>query len=361
VTGITYPDRSMLHYRYDAGRVDSMWQTETSNVTFLKDASYLPTGQPDTLWWGNGTREQRAYDGRGLVTEAAVRTSSGPTAYYFRQRYGYDDRGNLVTRAGLTEALGTTRDTTVFGYDNLGRLTSALEWLYKEDEPPYRDTTWMRSYEYDRIGNRLELDTVNHAVTYVYESGTSRIDSTHNGTVVQYGHDADGNLTARANDVYTWTDRGEMGTYVNTGTEMTWSYVYDGLGRRVRKGSDLQNQRTYFLYDPSGRLTYELVYDPTQHPKERERERRNYYYLGNRPVGMRDYAVGEVGSPTHDWIVTDHLATPWKVLSSTASTRWSGTYYPFGILRTESGSTRRGNLRSRYYLQFLFQNLTREV
>jgi YD repeat-containing protein len=175
------------------------------------------------------------YNHRGLIE-----TIENPL---FRESYDYDPVSNLLSIVDIDEY------TVDYDYDELYRLVgiSDQEGYYLEDE-------FDIGYEYDPVGNRLVrsvesqgVDIYNIALPDDYDYGDdNKLDSSSGCT---YDYDDVGNLISR--------DCQEMITsyeyYLNgmlksvTGNNFDLDFVYDPLGRRVRK-IDHSNWRHSAVY-----------------------------------------------------------------------------------------------------------------
>ncbi|SDC40929.1 RHS repeat-associated core domain-containing protein, partial [Actinokineospora iranica] len=252
-----------------------MWfkTTATNGGVLFSTANNLPTdanptgAMPDAL--GNLIRQAGAgaaatpdrvfgYDPLGRMTSAAAGTTN--------ETFVYDDRGNLVSATGsagntantwnadnLLAATTTAAGTTTFTYDPVGRPATAADPL----------TGATAAYTYDEAGR---LTTVGHGTgkatrTYTYDSLnrlTTDTTKAPNGTAtssISYGYDAEDRLTSK-------TITGLAGAGANTygydqaGRLTSWNdgttttaYAWDDNGNLVQSGP------TSATYDQRNRLT----------------------------------------------------------------------------------------------------------
>ncbi|HEX7101051.1 MAG TPA: RHS repeat domain-containing protein [Nitrolancea sp.] len=82
------------------------------------------------------------------------------------------------------------------------------------------------SYAYDDAGNRISVLTAAGTESYTFDllNRLTEVDYA-NGDVVTYTYDANGNLTARGSDSFTWNWANPLGSATVNGT--TADYMYD--------------------------------------------------------------------------------------------------------------------------------------
>ncbi len=168
VTGVTYPDSSVITYQYDDyGRLDRVLSgnDELISFTYNKDDSVAAKSECD----GNSTMSYN-YNFRGWITRISAYDGNGT---FMDLRYSYDDVGNVVR---IVDAVGSA-GTEQYEYDMLGRLTKATG-------------VWgTLRYGYDSMGNRLWMnDGTNRSYSY---SSYNKLTS--DGTF-SYAYDNDGNV-----------------------------------------------------------------------------------------------------------------------------------------------------------------------
>ena len=219
VTGVTYPDTSVLAYQYDDyGRLDRMLSgnDELISFTYNKDDSVAAKSECD----GNSSMEY-SYNFRGWVTRIDAYDASGT---FMDLRYSYDNVGNVVR---IVDAAGSA-GTELYEYDMLGRLTKATG-------------AWgSLRYGYDAMGNRLWMNDGNNR-SYSYSSYSKL---TSDGTWL-YAYDSEGNAiwknSTAAKFHYAYNSFGQMisvekQTYsggIWTPLATIASYAYDANGARA--------------------------------------------------------------------------------------------------------------------------------
>ena len=274
--------------------------------------TYTPSGQLDTVTDSRGTTRY-GYDGEGRLTgvtnpdgttmaytydalgrKTSVTVPSGETTYDYDQfnrlisvkdpdgnetRYTYDSRGN---KSSVIYPNGVI---TVYGYDNLNRLTYVEHrtltgtilgpYTYTlnakgqrtrvEEQPTGRSV----EYTYDE-GDRLIAERITdpvlgtRVISYTYDPVGNRLTKNDNGVITNYTYDANDRLITENGFTYTYDNNGNMLSKVGNGetsyftynllnqlvhAEMTTvDYTYDHDGIRVGKtinGTDV----TRYLVD----------------------------------------------------------------------------------------------------------------
>jgi len=165
-------------------------------------------------WYANGTLQQIS---RGSATVGFTYLPNGlpkvttlPSGV--TETYGYSNANELTQ---IAYAQGANLGTIAYGYDGAGRRSTVFD-------------TWART--------GLPTATTTNAV---YDAANQI--SSWNGTANT--HDANGNVTAAGTQTLTWNARNQL-TATSAGTA---SFVYDGLGRRIKKV--VSGTTNKFLYD----------------------------------------------------------------------------------------------------------------
>ena len=202
-------------YTWGTGIVLSSWSLDGSSSTVGHDADLLVT--TDGPWAitrdgaglataesaGNG-RIASQYDGLGRLTQRIVTAGPSNTEVY-RLDATYDAAGQVSS----TAESGGGGGSRTFGYDADGQLTSVTG-------------AETGTYAYDANGNRTT-----GGATYDLQDRQLTLGAT------AYGTDADGFVTARGADSFTYSARGELLSATVGATTVT--YRYDSLGRRVAR------------------------------------------------------------------------------------------------------------------------------
>jgi RHS repeat-associated protein len=126
---------------------------------------------------------------------------------------------------------GLTTETTSYGYDNLGRLSTVA----------LPDGT-NRVYSYDLDSNRTQIaENGSTVASYSYDPsnpsspGLDELTSVTQGTTTNYTYAGDGQVVNRGGDTLNWDGRGRLtgGTFAGS----TVSYQFDPLGFRKQRSS----------------------------------------------------------------------------------------------------------------------------
>jgi YD repeat-containing protein len=252
LTKVTLPDTSFLSYGYDdAHRLTGITDNLGNHITFTLDAM------------GNRTKEE-VFDPANALAQTRSRVYNNLNRLFQElgaqsqtTTYGYDNHGNLTSIDG---PLAGTADTTFNAYDALNRL--------KQVTDPNSGVT---QYGYDGIDQLRSVTDPRNLVTTYNIDGLANLNSQQSpdtGTTVNF-YDTAGNL-------HTQTDaKSQITTYVydvlNRVASITFhdgskqTYVYDqganGFGRLSSiTETNPQNQVTSLLaygYDQKGRTTSE--------------------------------------------------------------------------------------------------------
>lgn len=230
---ITYPGGRIIRYSRDvAGRIAKVENVTSSTTTTLAaNLDYLPFGPLAAMTLASGLTETRDYDESLRLTAKGVGTVAGRT-------YGYYPDGTVHT---ITDSKDPAANQS-FSYDGQGRLTGAT------------GRYGTLAYGYDKTGNRLSETQAGQSETYSYLAGTSKLQSVTGQTVIGYGYDGNGNITAMGNISFTFDQNNRLIEAKEAGS-VKGRYAYNGLGQRVMKIAG--GKTTLFLYDQDGNLLAE--------------------------------------------------------------------------------------------------------
>jgi RHS repeat-associated protein len=226
------------NYAYDDGdRLISLTDPAGRNYSFYYDplgnlhATQYPNG---TFSWTDRNADNwttAVYNRHGTLTPPLPGTvpadsQASPIADY-SYTYNIDGEKTQEVRTGGS----LTTETTTYGYDNLGRLSTVT----------LPDGT-NRVYSYDLDSNRTAITENGTTVaTYTYDPtnpnspGLDELTSVTQGTTTNYTYTGNGETSGRGTDSLTWDGRERLagGTFGTT----TLTYEFDPTGfRRQRSG-----------------------------------------------------------------------------------------------------------------------------
>jgi RHS repeat-associated protein len=324
LSSMTYPSGRTVSYNYDgAGRVNEV-VNYTSSTTKI---GYAPHGAIASIVLKNGLTETTTFNNRLQTTEILVATPAGSTLLDLTNSYGTsNNNGNLLSQS--INPLGVTQR---YAYDSVNRLAVAVEQgsTLTGLSCPSGILYWCESYGYDQYGNRW----VNQALTgnglALTEPGvTPRSSSWFNSSNnrVSYGtvYDGAGNQTQASGQqgslVY---DADNRLTTVNlfsgvVGQPKTYSYSYDGDGRRIGKSLDGLNLNATYLYSATGQLASEY---------QNGSWLKDHIYLNGRLLAVEDTRQGTSGA---SYVTPDQLGSTRLVTNASGNVISRHDYLPFG-------------------------------
>ncbi|AFZ10677.1 RHS repeat-associated core domain protein (plasmid) [Oscillatoria nigro-viridis PCC 7112] len=288
-----------VKYEYDAlGRLTAVVQTlnqaGTNPINLRTEYGYDEAGR---LIWQEDAKDNRTefeYDKNGRrvavelpLTQRSVTTydevGNVKTVTDFNGNtvtYGYDAENRLTskqfsvigespvtftyTSSGQIKTVVKGQETTVFNYDELGRLVSRID-----PDGPYLASGATIEYEYDAAGNRTSVRTPVGLSQYEYDE-QNRLEKVIDPdlAVTSYFYDAEGNLerTELPNEVvetrtYDELNRLKLLTYQrNNATLQSFDYTLDPVGHR-RVVTEQNGRKVEYEYDDLYRLTKETITD----------------------------------------------------------------------------------------------------
>ncbi|WP_421794270.1 RHS repeat-associated core domain-containing protein [Hydrocarboniphaga effusa] len=282
LTGLTLPSGRSISYAYSNGKLVSIKRGSSNLLTGI---SYAPTGEVKSWTFGNGQIVTRGVDLDGRIVSDAVTSSI---------IYDANSRITSYTLGNLSLLTGTHSVT----YDDLSRVTSHTNGATYEQ------------FTYDANGNRQSKTLNGAGTTYTIATGNNRLTKIGGATV---NNDANGSRISYGNRSYSYDSAGRLSAY--SLNSQTGSYVYNGLGQRVKKISN--GTVTIFLYDEEGRMLGE--YESTGTP------RRETVYLENTPVVVFKAQT----TPTY-YVLADWRGAPRQVNDSLGQAVWVWDPNPFG-------------------------------
>lgn len=190
-----------------------------------------------------------SYNSSGLLTGITHNKVNGGASYYSQSlRYFPSEGGNnyrgLIGRMDFSyqHTLYATSSKPAshyfgFGYDKLGRLTSANNVIHNDFD---------LSVSYDANGNYLSMARGGNAANYSYQNGTNKVISLTGPNASQYAYDQIGNVRSSSGNLVSFT----YDPYINKPTVFNnegtnYSYQYGGAGQRVLKSQNSSNKTKY--------------------------------------------------------------------------------------------------------------------
>ena len=268
------------------------------------------------------------------------------TSSVFDVQYGYDADGNVLFRLDNVN----TAMSELYGYDNLGQLTSFERGTLNSGHTAITGTPSVNeTWTYDPLGNRT-TDTVGSTTTTETANLQNEITSVSGATTPTY--DANGNMTTDQTGLkYVYDAWNRLVTVKNSGGTTLESYSYDGLGDRMT--NTVGDTTTNFFYSSAGQVleeqsgglyTQRYVWSP------------NYF---NEMI-FRDTDTSETGltatgtSYTRLWAVQDANYNVVALLNNSGTVEERYDYDPFGSV-TVMSSTYTVEAGSSYNWVYLFQ------
>jgi RHS repeat-associated protein len=250
--------------------------------------TYYADDNRHTVAFPNGVTATYTYRTNGPLDTVSFNGPSGALGAF---SYAYDDVLNVTT---LTDGDGAHS----FAYDGVNRVTQALH--------PTASGLGGESFVYDRAGNRK--DPANPSL-WTYDANNQIV----RGGAVTYTFDADGSLATRS-DGTAFSHDIESRLTQYTGSSTTASYLYDSVGRRIRK--TVNGATTWFLwdgtrlvaeYDGSGNRTMRYGYVPGTFAAIQVQDTNGTYYVHS-----------------------DAVQTPRLLTNSTGQLVWQARYAAYG-------------------------------
>jgi RHS repeat-associated protein len=266
------PDRIVKAVYDKAGRVAQVRTlvapgVEEADTTF----GYRPNGQVEFVVDGKGNRTQYVYDGHDRLERTLFPSATGPASFDDSTPEtalatagavnGDDDEGLSYesVAGGRTSPLvasfrNRADETTLFGYDALGRLVS-------KDMPGAELDI---SFGYDLLGRTIGASQAGDSQVYDYDALGRQLSQAGASGTYSSRYDPAGRRTRITHpDAFFVTQdynvTGEMIAIRENGTTLLASFDYDDLGRRERL--TLGNGAvTHYRFDPVSRLR-ELEHD----------------------------------------------------------------------------------------------------
>ena len=304
-TTLTYDERQRLKSRsvggelttydyYNVGQLRLVTLPDASSLTYIYDDAHRLTGMNDNLGnyivytpdpMGNRKKEE-VFDPANALAQTHSRVFNNLNRLFQdlgalnqTTQYGYDNQGNLTSIDG---PLAGTVDVTINGYDALNRLKqvtdpnggvtqygyNGIDQLVSVTDPRNLVTTYdidglanLNSQQspdtgstintYDEAGNlRTQTDAKQQVTTYVYDA-LNRVTSItfHDGSKQTYAYDQGANGIGRLSSITETNPQNQVASLL--------AYAYEGHGRIASETRTI-NGIAYVVgygYDSAGRLS----------------------------------------------------------------------------------------------------------
>ena len=296
----------VVEYGYDAANRRTLLKLDGSNLaTYAFDNADRLTGITNS---SDGTTTSFAYDIADRLTSRAYPNGVTTTYDYdgmsrlkrlkddnssatlFDRQYSYNS-ANQISQIVEPSSSG------LFGYDNVNRLTSVTGGSTE-------------SYVFDVVGNR----TASHLSSSYSYSPFNKLTATQTAT---YNFDPNGNTVAKAEGSNFWRygfDHENQVTSV-ANRRQTVRYVYDALGRRVRRHIKGSKENTKFTYEGEDvLLDDDVVTGATK-------------YLNGPGI---DNKLRQTNGSTTSYFLADHLGSTNGLTNAVGAVTASNSYDSFG-------------------------------
>ncbi|MET8448473.1 DUF6531 domain-containing protein [Streptomyces sp. NPDC005209] len=296
------PSGAVSGWRWDANNRPTEVRLDGNTLAF----GYGSSGHETERRFGETAVLSQEWDAGHRLTGQTVAqlapAEAAPAAEpLLRRSYAYGPDG------GLSAVDDQTYGTRRFTHDRLGRVETVSA------------TGWSERYAYDAAGNVSRADTPEGPQGERIHDGTLVRRAGH----ITYVHDAQGRLVRQSRKLlsggrrewtYTW-DADDRLTHVTTPDGRHWTYVYDGLGRRVAKrspGEDgLPAEETVFVWDGSHLAEQSGSGSPTRTWEWAPGTDRALLQVDQDEVDRRFYAI-----------VTDLVGTPTELVDEEGRIAW---------------------------------------
>lgn len=289
-TKINYPDGMQVSYEYDD--LDRLKKLFYGNLSIVY--SYNRFGKIECKQVSEQKRVDYKYTSDGLVNE--IRYMDGDTLsdeFIFNyDRYGHR-RDLSLYRRDIPQDNGVYH----FSYDMEGQLSSV-----------FKDNQLLRKYEYDPLGRRSSLESMNpvsgtmERSSYSYNLCGALMSLSGPDFAEEFRYDRRGNLTGlfknhKIEKEYSYDSLNRLAAVI-TADGSKAEYHYNGLGYRI----GMQNTESGSIHSTSYALDYSRIYDNLLE-RQIEGESSEDYIWG---VGLEGFSSNENRS---GWYLTDPLGS----------------------------------------------------
>ncbi len=316
ISKVVYPNQISVGYEYDEqGNVKQLVYPDQTKVEYIRDASGLVTSIKD--WNGKEVKLSRSVDG---LVEKEIYPNGVET------NYSYNDLSEIKT----IENKKTSQSlfSRAYEYNNLGQWNKAVDQEQKETFYSYDELQQLikfqngktnNEYQYDEIGNRKELKTVNSVLSYDYNNGSQllKINSNTGNEQINLEYDSNGNVVKKGDNVLQYNNESQLIRY--TSPEHDISYKYNGLGRLVQKTVNGKTE-TYIYNELSDDAQLLAVIDEN----------------GNTTSKFINNTIMEQGEKTY-YLLKDGQGSVIQVIDEAGAVAAEYEYSPFGKMKVIKG------------------------
>jgi len=233
---MNYPSGETFVRNYDhRTRLTSIIEGANTHVTQTYNLADVATARS----YLNGASSAFTRNDNNWATQ--ITHSSGGA--FWDVKYTYDQVGNRT----LTERLHRTANSEEYTYDNASRLTSFETGTVVANT--ISSPTSTKSYSLDDVGNRTAYNDNGSLTTYTANNMNEYSAITTGGTV-NPTYDANGNQTADGSGsrfyFYDYENRLIKVSSDAPGTTVIAEYLYDPMGRRIRKAVGVDTTEYYY-------------------------------------------------------------------------------------------------------------------
>lgn len=323
-TSMTYPDGQTVFYKYD----ENLHLKEVESKDIKVQYAYDQAGNLVEKSFLNGIKSTYEYDELGQLKRL---THWNKRDMWDEYQYNYDSLGNKTGiekyRSGRKREDGSYR----YHYDSLNRLHQVI-----------KDGCLMRSYEYDRFGNRTRLIEDKKTTGYTYNCLNQLISKADylgdgNKSEETYCYDKRGNLievnkNGRLTNQYYFGALGRLERAMNHESGVGADYQYNGIGNRTGKIEGLPETPVA----PDKYINHWNL-NPTREIQDVIDLTKKYHNLIQRTETDKVNSfvwdggiLSETGQDGSFYYLKDELGSPLRVMDETGHIRQICSYDEFG-------------------------------
>lgn len=329
LTGITYPDASMVTYSYNKNRLIKV-QIPNGDLITWQDYQWK---KPTKVNFP-GVKQTVTYDAIQRLT--TMKTITKDNLLIVDRQYHYDKAGNIIK-------LQTEDGDKMYQYDLLDRLT-----LVKPSNLLQQKGIPVEAYSYDAINNRI--GSINQAGEWQYKDN-KLIQWSDGVDQHRLNYAANGNVSKEIINnkefIYSYGETNRL-ISVKADNQEIASYQYDPFGRRISKIAN--GVTTYFIYSDGGLIAeldekgnIKVAYG--WHPDAK---------WGSHPLWQANLSINQnLKTADYSYLIIDDLGTPQLATNSNGQIVWKALSEAFGSTLLDSNNQIIMNLRfaGQYYDQ----------